>query len=39
MACFLCNGGIELILGSISLIAVSVKSVFERRPNKLTKIK
>ncbi len=40
MACFLCNGGLELVLGSVTLIFITVKAAIEdRRPKGLTRIK
>lgn len=40
MACFLCNGGLELILGSIALTVVAVKNaVKEKRTRNITEIK
>ena len=40
MACFLANGGLELILGSVTLIYITVKAAIDdRRPKGLSRIK
>lgn len=40
MAIFLCNGGLELILGSIAITFITIKAAFEdKRPKHVTGIK